>query len=536
MEEWNHYQDVFELKDQDVIDWFIPENKNVKVTLEGNRTLNVDGLVYGDEGNIVICQDSVGNRTLDIPANSYVGGVPATSLILNSNPNDLTYYSFYYDGVSIFFNSSLDSNRVTNLENNEFKITYYEIVSGASGSLSVPTEATINEGEFGLSGNAILSKVDVSNKPTFESPKTAGGTIVTASLNTSTGAWTSSGTYTDTSVALIYSIKIKAKFYSNLDYDRIIESEESVYPIASQAVVDGGIVKDQVITPETLANTTQVVHRTGDESISGVKTFNSDLIVGSNLILSQNSSGISGSNADLNNHNSTNIRLTNGGLVSLASISITGVITGHQIWLHNDTGNTIAIVNNYGSSPSGSKSILTTTNSNINILDQGSIVLEYDSTDSAWRLVGNFSNTLTLGGVTYITGGGTISLGGFTATIPATGTVYVSRTRNYSLVSLSVSTARTPNSTRDTFVVITFSLASGSGQVSQGNVQVDNSGGGTFTTIAIARQSASVLLGLNLTQQQSITFTCPQSSQYRWTTSDSGGGATTVISIYELTL
>lgn len=114
--------------------------------------------------------------------------------------------------------------RLLNLENNEYKITYYEIISGASGSLTLPTGATINAGEFGLSGNAILSKIDGSNKPTFESPKTSGGTIVTASLNVSTGAWVASGTYTDTDVALIYSIKIKAVNYGNLDYSRIIET------------------------------------------------------------------------------------------------------------------------------------------------------------------------------------------------------------------------------------------------------------------------------------------------------------------------
>ena len=114
--------------------------------------------------------------------------------------------------------------RVTTLENNEYKVTYYEIVSGASGSLTLPAGATINAGEFGLSGNCILSKIDGSNKPTFESPKTSGGTIVTASLNETTGAWVASGTYTDSDVALIYSIKIKAVYYSNLTYNNIIET------------------------------------------------------------------------------------------------------------------------------------------------------------------------------------------------------------------------------------------------------------------------------------------------------------------------
>lgn len=120
--------------------------------------------------------------------------------------------------------SSADLARLTILENNEYKVTYYEIISGTSGSLTVPSQATINAGEFGLSGNAILSKIDGSNKPTFQSPTTSAGVVVTASLNVSTGAWVASGTYTDSSVALIYSIKIKAVYYSNLTYSNIIET------------------------------------------------------------------------------------------------------------------------------------------------------------------------------------------------------------------------------------------------------------------------------------------------------------------------
>lgn len=120
------------------------------------------------------------------------------------------------------------NSRITNLENNEYKVTYYEIISGASGSLTLPTGATINAGEFGLSGNCVLSKIDGSNKPTFESPKTAGGTVVTASLNETTGAWVASGVYTDANVALIYSIKIKAVYYSNLTYTNIIETVNDI--------------------------------------------------------------------------------------------------------------------------------------------------------------------------------------------------------------------------------------------------------------------------------------------------------------------
>jgi hypothetical protein len=131
------------------------------------------------------------------------------------------------------------NNRVTNLENNEYKITYYEIVSGTSGSLTIPTNSTINSDEFGLSGNAILSKIDGSNKPTYESPKTVSGVVVTATLNPTTGAWTSSDTYADATVALIYSIKIKSIYYSNLNYDRIIESVALAVTKTSDLINDG---------------------------------------------------------------------------------------------------------------------------------------------------------------------------------------------------------------------------------------------------------------------------------------------------------
>lgn len=114
--------------------------------------------------------------------------------------------------------------RITTLENNEYKITYYQLVSGTSGTITPPTGATFNADEFGASGNCVLSKIDGSNKPTFVSPTTAGGVVVTASLNTTTGAWVASGTYTDSSVVLIYSLEIKAIDYHNLTYGNIVET------------------------------------------------------------------------------------------------------------------------------------------------------------------------------------------------------------------------------------------------------------------------------------------------------------------------
>jgi hypothetical protein len=129
--------------------------------------------------------------------------------------------------------------RVTILENNEYKVTYYEVIQGASGTIVVPSQGTINSDEFGLSGNAILSKIDANNKPTYESPTTVSGAAVTASLNVLTGAWVASGVYTDPNVALIYSIKIKAIYYSNLTYNNIIETIDLAVTKTSDLINDG---------------------------------------------------------------------------------------------------------------------------------------------------------------------------------------------------------------------------------------------------------------------------------------------------------
>lgn len=125
---------------------------------------------------------------------------------------------------------------INTLKNNVYKVTYYEIISGTSGSITPPSGATINANEFGLSGNAILSKVDGSNKPTFQSPLTAGGVVVTASLNPLTGAYITSGAYTDSTVAIIYSVNITGANYHNLNNFYIVESEQKTNLVLAEFI------------------------------------------------------------------------------------------------------------------------------------------------------------------------------------------------------------------------------------------------------------------------------------------------------------
>jgi hypothetical protein len=159
--------------------------------------------------------------------------------------------------------------RITNLENNELKVTYFEIISGTSGSITIPTSTTINEEEFGLSGNAVLSKIDIANKPIFQSPLTATGTIVTASLDPITGDWVATGEYTDTNVALIYSLKLKTLNYSNLDYDFIIDETSNNITRTSELINDGDDGVSHFISLNDLPSNIVLYPTTATSSISG---------------------------------------------------------------------------------------------------------------------------------------------------------------------------------------------------------------------------------------------------------------------------
>lgn len=175
---------------------------------------------------------------------------------------------------------------VTILKNNERKITYYSVITGASGTITPPVQSTINTNEFGESGNAILSEIDINNKPTYVSPKTVNGVVVTASLNDVTGAWIASGVYTSVNVALIYSLKIKEFYYSNLNYFYILDEidlSESLTTKDAIVAFAGGGQADAVILGSNY-NIVDTVASSGDSVkcdaaiVAKVKTvFNSDV-------------------------------------------------------------------------------------------------------------------------------------------------------------------------------------------------------------------------------------------------------------------
>jgi len=120
------------------------------------------------------------------------------------------------------------NNEVNLLNGRTIQHKYYEVVSGASSGNTVakPTNATIELNRFGSSGDAILSTVDGNSIPTWESPRDAGGSIVTASI-IADGTYTFSSTPTDSNVAIIYAISIsQSDSITDLNQTYIIDETE----------------------------------------------------------------------------------------------------------------------------------------------------------------------------------------------------------------------------------------------------------------------------------------------------------------------
>lgn len=222
------YQTPENLKDGSIISWDISSDKNAKVTLGGNRTIELNVLNPGDNGKLVVVQDSVGGRTLDVPLNSKFGDTVISQLILSSNPNATDIYEYYYDGVFIYWERVIDENRIITLENNEYKITYFTEISSSTGTITIPAEATILLNQFQSGVDAYVSEIQ-NGQPSGEFPRTSGGVIVDVSSFDALGNFVITGVPSSYPVALIYVLRIKAKYYSNLGIDNIIDLEDNVF-------------------------------------------------------------------------------------------------------------------------------------------------------------------------------------------------------------------------------------------------------------------------------------------------------------------
>ena len=115
--------------------------------------------------------------------------------------------------------------RVSTLENNEYKITYFESVSAATGTITNPAQSTILLDQFFSGIDAYVSTI-VNGQPTGILPQTSGGSPVDVSSFDALGNYTLTGTPSAFPVAIIYILKIKSIYYSNLNINNILDLED----------------------------------------------------------------------------------------------------------------------------------------------------------------------------------------------------------------------------------------------------------------------------------------------------------------------
>lgn len=122
--------------------------------------------------------------------------------------------------------------RITNLENNEYKILYFQTISTATGTITKPTGSTILLDQFYSGGDAIVETLS-NGQPTGQSPLTVGGSVVSVSSFDTLGNYTLSGTPSSFDVALVYIFKIKAIDYVNINVNNIMSMEQNDFELTS---------------------------------------------------------------------------------------------------------------------------------------------------------------------------------------------------------------------------------------------------------------------------------------------------------------
>ena len=114
--------------------------------------------------------------------------------------------------------------RITTLENNEYKITYFAEISATTGTITKPIGSTILLDQFYGGVDAFVSTIS-GGKPTGEFPVTAGGVLVDVTSFDASGNFVLSGTPSAYPCALIYTIKISNANYASIDLEYVIEYE-----------------------------------------------------------------------------------------------------------------------------------------------------------------------------------------------------------------------------------------------------------------------------------------------------------------------
>lgn len=125
---------------------------------------------------------------------------------------------------------------VTELQNNEYKITYFAEINAATGTITKPTGSTILLDQLFGGVDAYVSTI-TNGQPTGNFPETAGGVLVDVTSFDTSGNFVLSGTPSAYPCALIYIIKISAVDLSNALISNRLDLEN--VDVITQTITNG---------------------------------------------------------------------------------------------------------------------------------------------------------------------------------------------------------------------------------------------------------------------------------------------------------
>lgn len=166
----------------------------------------------------------------------------------------------------------------------------------------------------------------------------------------------------------------------------------------------GGSFSGTTLTLQPADSTNPGIISTSAQTIAGAKTFSGGVTFNANITNGQGTSSISGANANLV-HTRSYMQLTNAALTSIATAATSGVSVGHEIYIENATGNSVTIINNYGSPGVNQGVFITSTGQDVTLVNGAIIIVLWNGTE--WHLVDMVAGSFS--GVLPIANGGTNS-------------------------------------------------------------------------------------------------------------------------------
>jgi hypothetical protein len=184
--------------------------------------------------------------------------------------------------------------RVTYLEENEYKITYFTEINNSTGTITKPTNSTILVDQFFGGIDAYVSTIQ-NGQPAGIFPKTSGGVDVDVTSFNTLGDFVLTGTPSSYPVALIYILKIQAKDYQNLNINNILDLENINIKLKNTEIGFGNVNEKIVSSPNltftnnilSVGNVIQLTSAAPDTAIAGKINFFGDKFTG--VITSGNS-------------------------------------------------------------------------------------------------------------------------------------------------------------------------------------------------------------------------------------------------------